>query len=176
MLFCSVQIQPSIVNHLLSGFRSPDMKGGLMTIRLSVRLFKIHHRVLWEFRGSIQEVAKLADMVREGFREMHYHKVEIWLVDKMLCNFWLNLRCIFLNVTVLCSRQKIVPRGVTLPFLLFVQSKLLFQGFRYLLWRFTCAESTENILVTMKLLTISLHVLDHGLSLVPVMCHKVQIH
>src|SRR5882757_7786545 len=115
-------------------------------------------------------------MVREVVQEMHLHKVEIQFVDKMLCNFRLDLSFIFINATTLCSRRKIVPSGVTLPFLLFVQSKLLFQGFRDLLCRFTGAESTENILVTMKLLQIILHVLDRGLSMVPVLCHKVKIH
>jgi len=57
-----------------------------MTIQLSVRLFKIHHRFFWEFRAYIYEVAKLADMVREVVQEMHLYKVEIQFVDKMLCN------------------------------------------------------------------------------------------
>jgi len=74
----------------------------------------------------------------------------------------------------LCSRSKIVPTGVTLPFLLFVQSKLLFEGCRDLLCGCTSAESTETMLVTMILLQIILHVLDCGLSMVPVLCHKVK--
>jgi len=43
-LFCSVCIQISILKHLVSGFRSQNHEGGLMTIRLSVRLFKIYYR------------------------------------------------------------------------------------------------------------------------------------
>jgi len=148
------------MKHLLSGFRWQNLAGGLMTIRLSVRLFKIHHCCLWEFRAYIYEVGKLADMVREVVQEMHLHKVEIRFIDKMLCNFWLDLHFIFINAKMLCSRRMIVPSGVTLLFFLFVQSKLLFQGFRDLLCRFTGAESNENILVTMKLLQIIIHVLS----------------
>jgi len=118
----------------------------------------------------------MANMVRVVVEEMHLHKVEIRFIDKMLCNFSLGLRFIFINAMMPCSRRKIIPSGVTLRFLLFLQSKLLFQGFRDLLCRFTGMESTENILVTMKLLQIILHVLDRGLSMVPVLCHKVKIH
>jgi len=63
------------------------MEGGLMTIRLSEPLIKIHPRVFSEFKAYILEVAKLADMVREVVRKMHLHNVEIQFVDKMLCNF-----------------------------------------------------------------------------------------
>ena len=94
----------------------------------------------------------------------------------MLCNFWPDLGFIFINASMFCSCRKIVPSGVTLPFILFVQSKLLFEGFRDLLCRITAAESTENIFVTMKLLQIILHVVNRGLSMVPVTCHKVNMH
>jgi len=57
-----------------------------MTIQLSVRLFKTHHRCFWKFRAYISEVAKLVDMVREVVQEMHLHKVEIRFLEKMLCN------------------------------------------------------------------------------------------
>ena len=77
---------------------------------------------------------------------------------------------------MLCRCRKIVRSGVTLLFLLFVQRKVLFQGFWDLLCSFTGAESTENIIVTFKLLQILLHVLHRGFSIVPVMCHKVKIH
>jgi len=115
-------------------------------------------------------------MVREVVQEMHLHKVEIRFVNKMLCNFLLNRCFIFINTTTLCCCRNIVPSGVTLPFLLVVKSKLLFQGFRDPLRRFTGAESTENIIVTMKHLQIFLHALDRRFSMVPVLCHRVNIH
>jgi len=65
------------VKHLLSGIRLHKLEGGLMIIRLSVPLFKIHHRFFWEFRPDISEVSKLADMVREVVQEMRFHKAEI---------------------------------------------------------------------------------------------------
>jgi len=37
-------------------------------------------------------------------------------------------------------------------------------------------ESTEGIVVMMELLQKILHVLDRGLSMEPVLCHKVRIH
>jgi len=48
-----------------------------MMIRLSVPLFKIHHRSAWESRACIHEVAKLADVLREVVQEKEIHKVEI---------------------------------------------------------------------------------------------------
>ena len=139
-VFCHVCIQLSILKHLLSCCRSHDLAGGLITIWLSVCLFKIHCLVIWRFRDYIYEVAKLADMLTEVVQEMHLHKVEIQLVDKMLCNFWLDLHCIFINVTMRCSHRKIAPSGVTLLFLMVIQSKLLVQGFGDHLCRFTGAE------------------------------------
>jgi len=67
-------------------------------------------------------------------------------------------------------------KRVTVPILLFVQRKLLCQGFRDLLCSFTGMELTENILVTRKLLQINLHVLHRGRSMVPVLCHKANMH
>jgi len=87
MLFFSICIQLWILKHLFSGFRSPDLEGSLMTIQLSVPLFKIYRCVFWDFRSYIQQVAKLADMVREVVQEMQPHKVEIRFINKMLCNF-----------------------------------------------------------------------------------------
>jgi len=152
------------------------MEGGHITIRLSVHLFKIHHRSFCEFRPCIQEVANLTDMVTEVIQEVHLHKVEIQFVDKMLGNFWLNPNCVFINEIKLHNGGQIVPSGVTHPYLQFVQSKKLFQGIRDLLCEFTCTESTQIILLTMKLLQMILHVLDHGFSMVPVLCHMVTIH
>jgi len=80
------------------------------------------------------------------------------------------------NMMALCSCRKSVPSRVTLPFLLCVQSELCFQGFRHLLCRFTGPESTETMLVTLKLIQITLHVFDLHLSKVPVLCHTVEIH
>jgi len=93
----------------------------------------------------------------------------------MLCNFWLDLHFIFTNVTTLCSCRKIVPSGVSLLFRLLVQSRLHFQCFWDLLCRFTSVESTKHTRVMMKLLQKILDGLDRGLSLVPVLCHKLQI-
>jgi len=58
----------------------------LRTIQLSVYLFNIHQCTFCEFRACFQEVAKLADMVWEVVQEMHFHKVEIGYVNKMLYN------------------------------------------------------------------------------------------
>jgi len=77
---------------------------------------------------------------------------------------------------MLCSRQMIVSSGVTVLFLLIVQSKQRIQGLRDLLSRFTGVEWTEHILVTMNLLQILLHVLDCGFSMVPVLCPQVKIN
>jgi hypothetical protein len=68
----------------------------------------------------------------------------------MLCDFSLGLAYIFITMTTLCSHRKIVSSEVTVPLLLFVQSKLLFQGLRDHLCKFTGVELTENILLTMK--------------------------
>jgi hypothetical protein len=76
---------------------------------------------------------------------------------------------------MLCSHRKIVPSGVTLLVLLDVQSQLLVQGFRDLLCRLTGAEWTEHILLKMKHLQMIPHALDHSLSMVPLLCHKVKI-
>jgi len=75
-----------------------------------------------------------------------------------------------------CSGRKIVPSEVSPPFLLFVQSKLLYQGFRDLLCRFPGTDSIEIIILRMKLLQIILHGLDRGLIMVPVLCAKVKLH
>jgi hypothetical protein len=76
---------------------------------------------------------------------------------------------------MLCSHRKIVPSGVTLLVLLDVQSQLLVQGFRDLLCRLTGTEWTENILLKMKHLQMIPHALDHSLSMVLLLCHKVKI-
>jgi len=113
-------------------------------------------------------------MARDVVQEMHLHKAEIWFVNKMLRNILLGLRCIFINVPTLCSCEKIVPSWATLPFFMVVQSMLLFYGFWDLLWRFTGTESTEIILLTMKLLQILLYIVDCHFSMVLVLCHKVK--
>jgi len=77
---------------------------------------------------------------------------------------------------MLCSRSKIVPTGVTFPFILVLQSNLHLQGFRDLLCRFTVAELAETILLTTNLVQIILYILDRGPSMVLVLCHKVKIH
>jgi len=106
---------------------------------------------------------------------MHLHKVEIRFVNKMLCNSWPDRRFIFINPTTLCSHRKVVPSAVTLPLLVFVQSKLLFQGCWGNLCRFTGTESTENILVMMNLLQRILHILDRGFSMGLELCRKIII-
>jgi len=175
MLFCSLHILLAIVNHLLSGFRSLNLVGWIMTIWLSVCLFKIHHRSFWKIRACIQVVANRPYMVKKVVEEMHVHKVEIRFVDKMLCNFWLDLRCIFINVTTLCSCRMPLPGRVSLPFLLFVQRTLLFQVFWNLVCRLTGVELTGNIIVMMKILQIIFHVLGLVFCMVPVRCNKVKI-
>jgi len=37
----------------------------------------IHPRIFWEFRAYIEEVVKLADMVREVVQEMQLQQVEL---------------------------------------------------------------------------------------------------
>jgi len=175
-LFCSVCITPLMVIHLLVAFCSQNLEVVLMTIRLSVCLFKIHDHIFWEFGDYISYVATLADMVSELIQEIHLQKFETWFVDKMLCNFWLDLRFIFINVSTACSRRNIVPSWVTLQFLLFVQSKVFLKGCEDRLCRFTCRELTEIMLRMMKLLQIILHVLDCDLSMWLVLCHEVKIH
>jgi hypothetical protein len=76
-MFCTVSIQTSILEHLLSDICWENVEGGLLMIRLSVCLFKIQHCFFWEFRAYISEDATLADIVREVVQEMHLHKVEI---------------------------------------------------------------------------------------------------
>lgn len=146
-----------------------------MMMPLSVYVVKIHHCSFWEFSACISEVAKLSDMVREVVKEMHLQKVEIRFGHMVLCNVRVDLPFIFINVTTLCRGQNIVPHGVLLPFLLFVQSKLRFEGFQDLVCRFTGAESTVNILLKMKLLQILLHVLYRGFSVVLVLFHQVKV-
>ena len=136
----------------------------------------IHHHSFWEFRDCISEVAKLADMVRKVVQEMHLYKVEIGYFNELLCNCLLNLHIIFIRATTLSRYRKIVPSWVNCRCLLLASGQLLFKGYRDLLCRFTGAESTENILVTMKLLQIVLHVLDCSFSIVQVLCHEVKIH
>ena len=51
MLFSSICIQPCLLKHLFLGSHSQDLEGGLTSIQLLVRLFKIHHISLWEFRA-----------------------------------------------------------------------------------------------------------------------------
>jgi len=116
-------------------------------------------------------------MVREMVQEMHLHKVDIQFVNKMLCNFWLDLDFIFINATMICRHRNIFPSGVTLPFLLLVQHKLLFLAFPVLLCRSTGVELTEHIHLMVKLFQMNLHVLDRGFStMVPVVCHKVKMN
>lgn len=94
----------------------------------------------------------LADMIREVVQEMRLHQLEIHFFDNLMGNFWLGLHFIMIKLTMRFIWRRIVQSGVTLPFLLYVQSRLHFQGFRDLLWRFTGTESTESILLTSKLL------------------------
>jgi len=107
---------------------------------------------------------------------MHLHKVEMHFVSKMLWYVLLDLGLIFINATTLFSQWKIVASRVTLPFLLYVECNLCFQGFWDHLYRFTGVASTENVLLTMKLLQIILQVLDCSCSMVPVLYHKMKIH
>jgi hypothetical protein len=54
------------------------------------------------------------------------------------------------------------------------QIMVLFEGFRDLLCRLTGAESTETIVLMMKLLKIILHILDCGIRMVPELWYKVK--
>jgi len=107
---------------------------------------------------------------------MHLHKVEIRFINRILRKFWLNVQWVFLSVMTLCSCRHMVWCGVTLPYLPCAKSMLPSPGFWHLLCRCTVAESTENILVTTKLRQGILNVLDHGFSVVLVLCHEVKIH
>jgi hypothetical protein len=100
-----------------------------MTIRLSVCLFKNYHCCFWELRARNYIIAKLADMIRDVVQEMHIQKVEIQIVDKMSCNFRLDMHFVVINAMIVCSRRMIVLSGVTLPFLLFDQCKMHFEPF-----------------------------------------------
>jgi len=139
-------------------------------------LVKIHHHPFWEYSAGVQQVAKLADMVKDVVHGMHLPKVDMRSVQKMLGNVRLDQGVPSINVTMLCSRRKSVPIGISPPFLLPIESKLLIQGFRDFVCRFTGAELTENIHPTMKLLLILLYLLYLRFSMVPVMCHEVKIH
>jgi hypothetical protein len=87
----------------------------------------------------------------------------------MLSNVQLNLYFIFISATMLGSHRNIVPSGVTVSFLLFVQCKLIFQDCQDLLCTFTDTDLTEDFLVTMELHQMILHGLDCGLSMLPVL-------
>jgi len=89
--------------------------------------------MFWEFRASIPEVGKLADMVSEIVSELDLHKVEIELEYKMLCNFRLNLCFIIINLTGLGNSRPMDPCGVIPPFCLVVQSMLQSEGIHNLL-------------------------------------------
>jgi len=150
MLFCSICIQLSILKLLHLGCFSHTQEHGLLKIVLWVRLFTIHHRSFWELSTGNDQVTKLADMNREVVQEMHFHQVEIRSVDRILCNFWLDLRIFLISTMTLCHHRNIVPSRVSLLFLLYFESCLLFERFRDLLCKFTGTHSTETILVTMK--------------------------
>jgi hypothetical protein len=66
----------------------------------------------------------------------------------------------FINETVLCCDQMIVPNMVTLLFLMYIQGKLLFEGFRDLHCKFAATELAHIIWLMMKLCWISLNVFD----------------
>lgn len=93
----------------------------------------------------------------------------------MLCNFYLILYSIFIRLRTLSSCRLIVPSGVTLPFLWFVQTKMHSQGFCEHLCRFTGAQLTEHIPLKIKLLQIIPNVLDQRFSIVLAFCHMVKI-
>ena len=107
-LFCSGYIWLSSLKPVRSGICSRHLASDLMRIPFSVLLLNIDHRFFCEFRAEIYEAAKLADMVRDVVQEMHLHKVEIRLVNKILCNFGLDLHFIFINATRHCSCRKLV--------------------------------------------------------------------
>jgi len=132
----------------------------------------IHHPSTWDCRASIYKVAKLADTVREVVQGKYLCIVEFWFVDMMLNNVWINLFIIFNHGRTLCSHTWIVPGGVTGQFFLVVRCEFTFQGFKDILYRITGLESTESIFVTMNLLQIIPHVLDHAFCMLPVLCHK----
>jgi hypothetical protein len=115
-------------------------------------------------------------MVRGVVQVMHLYKVEICFSDKMLCNVWLNLGFFFIKGIMWCSHRGIVQSGVSLLFLWFFQSKLLFQGFWEHECRFTGVEYIEIILLTMIHLNRILHVLNRGCSMVTVVCYSVKRH
>src|SRR5882757_7990118 len=70
----------------------------------------------------------------------------------------------------------IVSGGVTFPFTLFFQRKRHFQKFRNLLSSLTDVELPGNNLVTLEVLPIQLHVLNHGVSMALVLCYMVKMH
>jgi len=115
-------------------------------------------------------------MLWEVVQKMHLDTVEILLVNMILCNIWLYVHFIFINATMLCTRKQIVPSETTPSFLQLLLNQQLFQAF----WDFVCksidVESTENILVTKKLIQKHVHVLNRELIMALVLCYKVKMH
>jgi hypothetical protein len=81
-----------------------------------------------------------------------------------------------MSAMTLCSCQMIVSGGVTFPFTLLFQRKRYFQKFRNLLSSLTAVELPGNTLVTLEVLPIQLHVLNHGVSMALVLCYTVKMH
>jgi hypothetical protein len=121
-------------------------------------------------------VTKLVDAVGEDIQQVHFHKVEIHYIDKMLCNFCHAMHYILIILMVLCRAGRLIQSWVTFPFVLFPHSQQPFYGFQHILCTFTGAESTQNFLLTMILLQIIPHLLDGGFSTIPVLCLTVTTH
>lgn len=118
----------------------------------------------------------LAAVFREVVQEMNCQQVDIKFTDNILCNIWMYLYFIDINAIMLCSHKKIVSCMVTLSCCQLVQSELLVQGVRDRLVRLPGTQLSENILVRLQLLLLQLHVLDHGFSMLLVLCYTVKIH
>jgi hypothetical protein len=146
-----------------------------MPAGLFVLLLITNQCSLWEYRPCVPGVAKHANMICDVVQEIMFHKVDIWLVNMMLCNLWLDVHIIIIHTMTICSHRKTGPRGVTLPFLLFVESKLQFEGFLHILCRFSGLHLTDTILVTTKLFQIDLPSLNHRFRFVLVPCRVMKI-
>jgi hypothetical protein len=82
ILVCSMYIQHGIPKHHRLNIHEQNKYSWLMTVWLLVGLAKIHHCSCWEFRASIEEVAKMSDMVRAVVWVTYICEVYIQFVNK----------------------------------------------------------------------------------------------
>jgi len=100
-LFRSIYILLSILKHILSGFDLESQQGGLMVIRFSVCLFKIHHH----FSGCSQHTCKRlpsCGMSLEKWFRRFICKIFKSNTSTRGCALWV-LICMFAGATGWCT-------------------------------------------------------------------------